>query len=675
MLLALLLLWSFIVAGNQAKAAECDLTPRLDASANVDFTGAPLRQLAPAMRYFSDTDGNLDLKSALQRFRRGEVSKLNGSEQFSLPYSTSIYWVAFNITNQQDVPAFLHPTANQPFFRLLEFYVIRPDCSVQLVLDHQQATPYRAEEFYGPNLTGRPFRIDAAETVTFVLRYGSYGFTFLPLSLETPQSIERVANAAETRVAIFYTLALTALIFFLGLNIAIAGAESFSLALTLSAALVLLAQIDGLLFAHVWPDAPVWNSNASFFILTAVSVLALLTARRLARRRLSPLFRRLFLAAIAVCLLPMAFLPVYSTATLTLFSLLLAPLAIASMAYAIVIWAKGVRLQNELAYFAAGFIGLLMLGLTISMLLGNASINFVNHDLAKLTYLIIATGLMIAFSTRARALNLDYRASLERELDTARREAEKSRLLLETERAFNRTRELAERRRAQLAEASHDLRQPLASLRFALDSFAGSGKSEAQNTVHSALQYAEDLLLNYLEDSRPEAPGAEANPATPDEAGTGGIETFRINLILDTLAAVFTREASAKGLSLRIVPNSLPVTGAPTPLLRIASNLTKNAVKYTAEGKVLIGIKRQGTAVELVIADTGPGMSEDEQATFARSYEKSQSSDGHGLGLAIAYQLAQENGYRIDVSSARGGGTCFRIAIPLAASENGASTP
>ena len=163
------------------------------------------------MRYFSDTDGNLDLKSALQRFRRGEVSKLNGSEQFSLPYSTSIYWVAFNITNQQDVPAFLHPTANQPFFRLLEFYVIRPDCSVQLVLDHQQATPYRAEEFYGPNLTGRPFRIDAAETVTFVLRYGSYGFTFLPLSLETPQSIERVANAAETRVAIFYTLALTAL--------------------------------------------------------------------------------------------------------------------------------------------------------------------------------------------------------------------------------------------------------------------------------------------------------------------------------------------------------------------------------------------------------------------------------------------------------------------------------
>ena len=169
--------------------------------------------------------------------------------------------------------------------------MVRADCSVQLLLDRQQGTPYRAEDFYGKNLTGRPFRVDAGETVNFIVHYGSFGFTFLPLSLETPQSIDRIASTTRARLAIFYTLGLTTLIFFLGLNIAIAGRETLSLVLTLSAALVLLAQIDGLLFANVWPNAPVWNSNASFFILTGVSVLAFLTASRLAGRRLPRLFR------------------------------------------------------------------------------------------------------------------------------------------------------------------------------------------------------------------------------------------------------------------------------------------------------------------------------------------------------------------------------------------------
>lgn len=669
------LLALFMFGSLPARAADCELTPDLDAKAHVDFTGAPLRRLGPAYRYFNDPSEQLDLKAALKRFRGGNLARLDNTDQFSLPYSTSAYWAAFTLTNRQDVPAFLHPTANEPFIRLLEFYVVRADCSVQLLLDRQRDTPYRAEDFYGNNLTGRPFRVDAGETVSFILHYGSFGFTFLPLSLETPQSIDSIAGTTRARLAIFYTLGLTTLIFFLGLNIAIAGRETLSLVLTLSAALILLAQIDGLLFANVWPNAPVWNSNASFFILTAVSMLGFLTASRLAGRRMPHLFRKGFLVATGICLLPMALWPFYSTSTLTLFSLLLAPLAVASMGYAIIMWAKGLRLQRELAYFAGGLLGLLMLGLTIPMLLGDARINLVNHDLAKVTYLIIATGMMIAFSTRARALNLDYRASMEREVETARREAEKTRALLETERAFNRARELAEQRRAQLAEASHDLRQPLASLRFAVDSLAGDQKSETQETVYKALQYAENLLLNYLDDTHPKSPDGQDNEIRTDESDSGEIETFAINLILDTLSAVFAQDARAKGLDFRIVPSSLSVTGAPMPLLRIASNLTKNAVKYTAAGKVLIGAVRCGETVELVIADTGQGMSRDEQVRFSESYEKSATSDGHGLGLAIAYQLADRHGYDIRLRSETGAGTCFRVAIPSAGSDNGVSTP
>lgn len=667
-LLACIVLSPIWTGISPAQATECDIARRFDKTAQLEFMGTPLRQLGPAYRYFVDPSEQLDLKTALQRFRTAALSSFTASEHLSRPYSTTMIWAGFTITNKLDQPAFLRPTANEPWVRVLELYVIRPDCSIQLLLDRHQSTPYRAEDFYGKDMAGRLFRVDAGETVTFILRYGSFGFTFLPLSLETPQTIARLASQANSRNTIFYTLALTTLIFFMGLNIAIAGRETLSLTIVLSAALLLLAQIDGLLFANVWPNAPIWNSNASFYILTSVSVLAFLVASRLAGGRLLPMFRKLFLVAAGISLLPMLLLPFYSTATLTLFALLVCPLAVGSMAYAIIMWAKGVRLQTELAYLAGGVLGLLMLGLTIAMIMGDAQINFVNHDLAKFTYLIISTGLMIAFTTRARALNLDYRASLEREVETARREAEQAKALLETERAFNRARELAERRRARLAEASHDLRQPLASLRFAVDSLASNQKSEQRETLQSALQYAESLLLNYLEETHPRDETEHRNNDVPAEGGgEDEVETFAISLILDTLDAVFAREAEAKGLSLRILPSSLSVTGTTTPLLRIASNLTKNAIKFTATGKVLIGAKRRGAGVEIIVADTGPGMSADDQARLIRHYEKSERSDGQGLGLAIAHQLAWEHGYEIHMRSKPGEGTCFRVAIPLAA--------
>jgi signal transduction histidine kinase len=338
--------------------------------------------------------------------------------------------------------------------------------------------------------------------------------------------------------------------------------------------------------------------------------------------------------------------------------------AIAAVAFATIMWARGVRLQLTTASAAGVAIGLLMMAATVAMILGSSRATFLGHDLAKAVYLIISMTLMIAFTTRARAMNLEYRASLEREIVSARRDAELNQALLVSERAYNRARDLAERRLAQLADTSHDLRQPIAALRLAVDRLGFEGRTDEQHALQRALEYVENVLVQNLEHA---ADKESSGPDQTDEAAdatASQIEVFPVSLLLQSVEAMFRREAEAKGLQFRIVGSSLTISGALTPLLRIVCNLVSNAIRFTSEGKIVVGMLRRGGTCEMVVADTGMGIAEGDRERLLLRSEKSGESAGHGLGLAIAHRLAAENGIAIAMSSAPGAGTCFRLRIP-----------
>jgi len=454
------------------------------------------------------------------------------------------------------------------------------------------------------------------------------------------------------------------LLLFIGLNIALAGSGTFLLAAAFGSALILIAQIDGLLFAYVWPDAPVGNKDASFYILTAATILFFVTAAHLIGQSRHDRFRKPLYVAAAVTAVPVLLAPVVNIPTLTLFPLILCPVAIAAVAFATVMWARGVRLQLTMASVSAAAIGLLMMAATIAMILGSSRATSLGHDLAKTVYLIISMTLMIAFTTRARALNLEYRASLEREIASVRRDAELNHALLESERAYNRARDLAELRLARLADTSHDLGQPIAALRLAVDRLGFEGRRDEQHALQRALEYVENVLVQNLERATD-----EEGPAT-DQTGesTDGVsnesEVFPVSLLLQSVEAMFRREAEAKGLQLRIVGSSLTVSGALTPLLRIVCNLVSNAIRFTRQGKILVGVLRRDGVCEMVVADTGVGIADADRERLLQRSEKSEGSAGHGLGLAIAHRLASESGIAIAMSSAPGAGTCFRLRIP-----------
>ena len=240
-------------------------------------------------------------------------------------------------------------------------------------------------------------------------------------------------------------------------------------------------------------------------------------------------------------------------------------------------------------------------------------------------------------------------------------------LALQETRIAERTGELAAANMAKtrfLAAASHDLRQPI----HALALFAGQLSAvdlsrEARilaDKIESSVQAIEELLEALLDLSKLDVNAVSASP-----------RPFPLHDLLARLAAEFAPSAETQGLALTLVPTSLWVHSDQLLLGRIILNVIANALRYTASGRILIGCRRRGANVEIVVADTGIGIAPKDlpnifQEFYHAAPKQSGMSKGLGLGLAIVERLARVLGHRIAVESVLGRGTVVRILVPRA---------
>lgn len=661
------------VACSNIAVALCP--PKLAAQSTdiVRYQGQPIRQLGSQLFHFPDLSEELDLPAAFKKFETAPLRRSPNQNHFSGRYELAVYWIGLSIRNETDGPASLVPATNVPLLRSIAIYLVRHDCQIELLLNRSESAPYRPNDFHGQALTGRQFRLDAGEAANIIVRYGSYGMSLLPLSLETSETLAGVAAQNSVKNSVFYTFALATLIFFIGFNLALAGSKTALLTATFVAGLALLAQIDGLLFPVLWPDAPIWNRDASFYILTVVSVLSFITAASLSKQSVLGRFSQALLGAAAIPIVPVLLTPLLDIPTLTLAALAIGSLSVAAMAFATVMWARGGEIKRIIAIVAGVLAGFLMLAMVSAMIVGLDLLTFAGHDLARVAYLLISVSLMTAFTTHARGMSVDLREALQQRLVAAEREAEKNKALLEAERDFMRARDLAERRRAQLAEASHDLRQPIAALRLTVDSLPSETGGVGKTSLTQALDYVESILVENLERTdRSDANTDIVETGPSDEMGGSDPKTerevFAAQIILDTANAMFAGEAKNKNLELRFLKSSLDLNSATTPVLRIVCNLVANAVKYTRDGKVIVGVLRRGQQAVFVVADTGPGIASFDRDRLFQPYEKTIDSKGHGLGLAIAKQLVDAQGLDLQMTTELGRGTCFRLTVPQAIS-------
>jgi signal transduction histidine kinase/CheY-like chemotaxis protein len=216
-----------------------------------------------------------------------------------------------------------------------------------------------------------------------------------------------------------------------------------------------------------------------------------------------------------------------------------------------------------------------------------------------------------------------------------------------------------------LAAASHDLRQPMHAMSLYLSTLERQDLNEAARTLVGNLHGCADAmhgLFNALLDiSR-----LDANTITPVPTD------FPVNQLLDRMRLEYAPRAQERGLALRVRPTSLSVRSDPVLVERILRNLVANAVRHTRQGKLLIGCRRRGDRVRLLVYDTGPGIAvEHQQHIFEEFYQignpERDRSKGLGLGLAIVDRLVRLLGLTLDFRSVPGRGTCFAVNLPRAA--------
>ncbi len=214
-----------------------------------------------------------------------------------------------------------------------------------------------------------------------------------------------------------------------------------------------------------------------------------------------------------------------------------------------------------------------------------------------------------------------------------------------------------------LSVASHDLRQPLQTLALLQGILArtveGDKARKLVGRLDETLAATSGMLNALLDINRIEAGAVRA------EKGA-----FPIKNLLDRLRDEFSYHTQARGLTLRAVPCGLSVNSDPLLLEQMIRNLLANALKYTRNGKILLGCRRHGERLSIEIWDTGVGIPDKDIQKIFEEYHQlenpsHESRRGLGLGLSIVQRLAELLDHPVRVRSNVGKGSVFAIDVAI----------
>ncbi len=215
-----------------------------------------------------------------------------------------------------------------------------------------------------------------------------------------------------------------------------------------------------------------------------------------------------------------------------------------------------------------------------------------------------------------------------------------------------------------LAQASHDLRQPIHAiglLAARLDEAQDLASiEETAGRIERAVQSATDLLQAFLDASVIESGTLIAHPE---------------NVRLDGLFKDLERqsEASAKwaGSEVRFARTKMVVHADRSFITTILQNLVSNAIKYAPGCKIMVSCRRRGGKLSLFVMDSGDGIAPGPLAKIKEPFYRAPNgghnmAQGSGLGLAIVHRLSEIAGLEFDLQSAEGRGTTAIISgLPI----------
>ncbi|MEO0715806.1 MAG: ATP-binding protein [Planctomycetota bacterium] len=227
-----------------------------------------------------------------------------------------------------------------------------------------------------------------------------------------------------------------------------------------------------------------------------------------------------------------------------------------------------------------------------------------------------------------------------------------------------------------LAQMSHEIRTPMTSVLGFAELIASEDvdeqqRREAATTISRAGHHLLHVINDILDIAR-----VESGKISPADVAYDPRE------LADDVQALMAHEAERVGVRYeQRVDGQLPpaVMGDPARLRQVVLNLVGNALKFTPEGAVTVAVRHEdrlyGPALVFEVSDTGVGMTPEDAARVFSAFEQADSSvarafGGTGLGLTISRSLARAMGGDIEVESALGSGSTFRVWVAARACDS-----
>jgi len=273
----------------------------------------------------------------------------------------------------------------------------------------------------------------------------------------------------------------------------------------------------------------------------------------------------------------------------------------------------------------------------------------------------LVIGTLVAWETERRR-NAERRTAEVEELHRRYQE-----VVAERERLRDESEQLAllshadEQRRAMLRSVSHDLRTPLAAIRAATSDMRSDAvydeetRRELLDVVGEEAERLDRLVDNLLSMAK-----IEAGVLRPDRQAVPIDELVghRVRRLTHLLSHVTVTDE---------VPAGLPLIDADySQIDQVVTNLLENAARHSPPGTTIeIGASARPDALDVWVADRGPGVDLEERDELFEPFRRGPGSDSSGIGLAICRAIVDAHGGSIDVRNRTDGGAVFEFTLPL----------
>ncbi|MGR3322645.1 MAG: sensor histidine kinase [Pseudooceanicola sp.] len=580
-------------------------------------------------------------------------------------YTRSKVWLRLGVENLTEDTDEWVLRLHDNFKQVMDVWIDVPGEGIDHILSLDQTSTFGERPLPFPQMTA-PFALPPGARATLYVSFWSEGTSLLPVSIESAARFQQTSGRIYARNFVFYGVIAGFIIAALGGFFFFSSLVAGTFAAYALFALLYVMHTDGTAFQYLYPNLPGFNSIASVVWGGGFIFWSALYARTYLRTRIEfPLIHLWLGVVMMLCVLLWAAMFFYDPQQIKKLFVMMSLVGLLSCLIAGIVVAR--RHFSEVRFFVMAWTVPVLSSLLLNLIhvYGVEVRPEFQTNTMRFAMVLDAALMGLAIIDRYNQMRDARQAALQASLETAERNLSLSRRMNDLERQMDILDGVSRQRDEAFANAIHDLRQPLHALRLRIKGEASGHLPAAGDHTETdrGFDYLEGLIGQYLDEAR----------GSRRPAHRIGDRTERAQLSLDEVLAgvheMFGPDAEEKGLTFRYVPTGLSAEADPLVLMRIMSNLVANAVKYTESGRILMGCRRRGDMVRIEVHDTGPGLG-------PRAFDLARSRDirlnkaggrmpeGEGYGLAIAGELAQQNGGTLDRVACSGSGFGVGVTLP-----------